>query len=216
MEKQKLYYVQDALCGWCFGMSPVMQELYRQHAQDYDFVVLSGGMVRGENVKPIRGMADYIRQVAPRLEQLTGVRLGEPYHREVLDKGTYISNSEPPAIALAILKERFPERQVELAAKVQQLHFAEGHDLNEPETYLPLVKELGMDVAGFSEKFKDEAYKQKAQQEFSLVESWGISGFPAVVCEAKGKLYLVARGYQPYEQLTQTLQRVQQEAAVQS
>lgn len=50
MKKLTLLYIQDALCGWCYGMSPVMQQLYKEHQQDYNFVVLSGGMVRGSNV----------------------------------------------------------------------------------------------------------------------------------------------------------------------
>lgn len=211
MEKLKIFYVQDALCGWCYGMSPVIARLYGE--QQYTFEVLSGGMIRGSNVRPISGMADYIRQVAPRLEEMTGVEMTEAYHREILDKGTYLSNSEPPAVAMAILKEQFPEQQVPLAAAIQKLHFVAGKDLNEVETYLPVVREFGADEADFKKKFTQKAYLEKARQEFELVEKWGVSGFPAVICQAGEKLYLVARGYQPYEQLNATLQQVQQESA---
>lgn len=210
MKKLKVFYVQDALCGWCYGMSPVISRLFEE--QKYDMEVLSGGMIRGSNVRPIKGMAEYIKQVAPRLEETTGVKLTEVYHREILDKGTYMSNSEPPAVAMAILKEQFPEQQAPLAAAIQKLHFVEGLDLNEVETYLPVVREFGADEEDFKRKFADESYLKKAQEEFKLVENWGISGFPAVICQSGEKLYLVARGYQPYEQLSATLQKLEQEA----
>ncbi|WP_181163632.1 DsbA family protein [Pontibacter mangrovi] len=213
MKIEKLYYVQDALCGWCYGMSPVIARLYEEHRQDYTFEVLSGGMIRGNNVRPISGMADYIRQVEPRLQEITGVKLTDTYHREVLDKGTYLTNSEPPAVAMAILKEQYPELQVPLAAAIQKLHFEEGKDLNEVEAYMTVVRAFGADEDGFREKFNDSNYLEKARREFELVENWGINGFPAVVCQAGEKLYLVARGYQPYDQLTQTLEQVRQEAA---
>jgi len=213
MKKPTIIYVYDALCGWCYGMSPVMQQLYETHRQDYNFVVLSGGMIRGSNVRPISGMADYIRKASVRLEEITGVKQTKVYHEEILDKGTYITNSEPPAIALSILKEQFPEQQVPLAAAIQKLHFVEGKDLNEVEAYRPVVEQFGADAADFKKKFSDTAYAEKAREEFSLVEKWGISGFPAVVCEAGEKLYLVARGYQPYGQLTEALARVREEAA---
>lgn len=214
MKKPTIIYVQDALCGWCYGMSPVMQRLYTERQQDYGFLVLSGGMIRGGNVRPISGMADYIRKASKHLEEMTGVKQTKAYHEEILDKGIYITNSEPPAIALMILKEQFPEQQVPLAAAIQQLHFVEGKDLNEVEVYIPVVKQFGADAADFRKKFSDKAYAQKTQQEFELVEKWGISGFPAVACEIGDKLYLVARGYQPYDQLTEALARVQQEAAL--
>lgn len=213
MIKSTLIYIQDALCGWCYGMSPVMQQLYKEHQQDYNFVVLSGGMVRGSNVKPISGMADYIRQASRQLEQVTGVKQTQAYHEQILDKGTYITNSEPPAIALLILKEKFPEKQIPLAAAIQNLHFVEGKDLNEVETYLPVVRQFKVNEEEFKKKFSDKDYADLARQEFELVEKWGIRGFPAVVVEAGDKLYMVAQGYQPYSQLTETLERIQQEAA---
>ncbi|GHA67094.1 DsbA family protein [Pontibacter akesuensis] len=212
MSKQKIFYVHDALCGWCYGMSPVIQQLYKEHGQDYGFEVISGGMIRGNNVRSISGMADYIRQAAPRLEQVTGAKLSEAYQSKILGEGTYISNSVPPAVALAILKEQLPEQQVPLAAAIQKLHFEEAKDLNEVESYLPVVQALGANEADFKQKFTDDAYEAKARKEFELVESWGINGFPAVVSEANGKLYLVARGYQPIGQLTAALERVQKEA----
>ena len=208
MEKSKIYYVYDALCGWCYGMRPVMQQLYANYKDTLDFEVLSGGMIRGANVRPISGMADYIRQVAPRLEETTGVQLTKTYHEQILDKGTYLSNSEPPAIALSILKEQAPEQQVPLAGAIQKTHFVEGKDLNEVETYLPVATAFGMAAEDFRAKFEDAAYKAKAEQEFKHVQAWGIQGFPAVVLEKGGKLYLLANGYQPYEQLSATIEQV--------
>lgn len=208
MLKPKLYYVYDALCGWCYGMSPVMQQLYSNYKTTLDFEVLSGGMIRGSNVKPISGMADYIRQVAPRLEETTGVKLTQNYHQQILDKGTYLTNSEPPAIALHILKEQFPDKQVPLAGAIQQTHFVAGNDLNNIETYLPVAMQFGMPEAEFRQKFEDAAYKAKAEKEFEQVQAWGIQGFPAVVLQKEEKLYLLARGYQPYEQLKATIDKV--------
>ncbi|AKD02553.1 DsbA family protein [Pontibacter korlensis] len=211
MEKQKIYYVQDALCGWCYGMSPVIARLFEEKSEEFDFEVLSGGMIRGSNVRPISGMADYIRQVEPRLKEITGVKLTDIYHRAILDEGTYITNSEPPAVAMAILKEQFPEQQVPLASAIQRQHFVEGKDMNEVETYMSLVRAFNADEEDFKRKFNDDTYLEKARQEFKLVEEWGINGFPAMVCQAGEKLYLVARGYQPYEQLIATLDQVRQE-----
>lgn len=208
MNKPKLYYVYDALCGWCYGMSPVMQQLYDTYKDTLDFEVLSGGMIRGSNIKPISGMADYIRQVAPRLQETTGVELTKAYHEQILDKGTYLSNSEPPAIALHILKELHPDKQVPLAGAIQRTHFVDGKDLNEVETYLPVAEQFDMDEATFREKFEDKNYKAKAEEEFAQVQAWGIQGFPAVVLQKDEKYYLLARGYQNYEQLAATIEQV--------
>jgi len=40
------------------------------------------------------------------------------------------------------------------------------------------------------------------------VAQWGISGFPSVIMAAQKKLYLIAQGYQSFEQLDAAVQQV--------
>lgn len=208
MAKPTIFYVYDALCGWCYGFGPVIEKFQDNYGDRVKLEVLSGGMVVGSRVGPFSNMANYIRQAVPRLTEITGVQFGEAYFTQVLDKGTYISNSEPPAIALSILKEQAAEKPITLAHRLQKLQFVEGHDLNRVETYLPLAAAYGLDAETFKQKFASDDYRFKAQQEFQLVQSWGIAGFPAVVCQLPNGLHLVANGYTPYEQLTATFERV--------
>ena len=208
MEKPTVFYVYDALSGWCYGFGPVIQKFEENYRDGVQPELLRAGMVTGSRVGPISNMADYIRQAVPRLTEITGVKFGEAYFTEVLDKGTYISNSEPPAIALNILKEQAAERPITLAHSLQKLQFVEGRDFNEVETYLPLAAAYGLDEETFRQKFTSDDYRLKTQQEFQLVQSWGITGFPAVVCQVQDKLYLAARGFTPYEQLTATIEQI--------
>ena len=208
MEKPTIYYVYDALCGWCYSFGPVIQKFEDNYRDRVQTEVLSGGMVVGGRVGPVSNMADYIRQAVPRLTEITGVKFGEAYFTQVLDKGTYISNSEPPSVALSILKEQAPEKPIALAHNLQKLQFVEGRDFNEVETYLPLAATYGISEEVFRHKFTSDDYRLKAHQDFELVQSWGITGFPAVVCQFRDKLYLAARGFTPYEQLTATVEQI--------
>ena len=208
MTNATAFYVYDALCGWCYGFGPVIRQFALKYADRVPVEVLSGGMIQGSRIEPIAAMADYIRQASPRVAQTTGVTFGDAFYREILDKGTYISNSLPPAVALAILKQAKPLGQVTLAHDIQKQLYLEGRDLNEAETYLPLAAGAGISENDFRTKFNSEEYRTKAVQEFGLVQSWGISGFPAVVLQKEDQLYLVARGYQPYEEFTQTIDKV--------
>lgn len=208
MEKPTLYYIYDALCGWCYGFSPVMQKLQRQYAAHLTFEVLSGGMIIGSRVQPIGAMAEYIRRASAQLESVTGISPSEAYQANILDAGTYISNSVPPAVALCILKEASPDAQVPLASAIQQLLYGQGKDLNEADTYLPLAAEQGMTEEVFRERFADPAYEAKARQEFSQVQSWGIEGFPAVIACKGSMSFLLTHGYQPYEPMSEMVEQM--------
>jgi putative protein-disulfide isomerase len=208
MKKPVFYYVYDGLCGWCFGFAPVVEKVEANFKASFQFEVLSGGMITGKRVGPIKEMAAYIKQATPRLKEITGVTFGDAYLNEVLENGTYISNSVPPSVALCILKEQAPEKQVYLAHQIQNLIFMEGKDLNEVEVYLPLAAEVGISETDFRQRMAEEKYHEAAEKEFEMVQHWGISGFPAVVVEKDEKLYLVGQGYLPYENLAATLQQL--------
>jgi putative protein-disulfide isomerase len=211
MEKPKLIYIYDALCGWCYGFSPVMQKIYDTYQDRLDFEVLSGGMISGHRIQPISGMAAYIRQASALLAEVTGVAPSQKYNSLILDAGTYLSNSLPPAIALIILKEAQPTAQVPMAHAIQCLLYEEGEDLNRVESYLPLAAGYGVGEDDFRQKFEDSAYSEKANAEFNQVKSWGIDGFPAVLGKRGNEFFLLAHGYQPYEQFSEAVAQLLQE-----
>lgn len=207
-DNRTLYYIYDALCGWCYGFGPVMEKLHQHYHDSLDFEVLSGGMVTGSRVGPIANMAAYIKQASPRVTEMTGISFEEAYLNELLADPTYISNSTPPAVALCILKEAQPHQQVALAHEIQKLMFVEGKNLNEPTVYFSLAEQTGITAENFTQKFTDPAYLSKAQAEFAISQQWGITGFPAVVLQKQEQLYLIARGYVSYDHITATLNKV--------
>ncbi|HET8830003.1 MAG TPA: DsbA family protein, partial [Pelobium sp.] len=77
--KLEIIYVYDALCGWCYGFSDVMTKLYHEYKNDFDFEVISGGMILGDREGPISGTAELIKTHLPRVEETTGVVFGQGF-----------------------------------------------------------------------------------------------------------------------------------------
>ncbi|MFW5762224.1 MAG: DsbA family protein, partial [Cyclobacteriaceae bacterium] len=92
----KIIYCYDALCGWCYGFSPVMEKIHQQYQQDFQFEVISGGMITGERIGPVGEVAPYIKQAYKLVENTTGVKFGDDFLR-VLNEGKAIFTSIPPA-----------------------------------------------------------------------------------------------------------------------
>ncbi len=208
MESSTLFYIYDALCGWCYGFGPVMEKLHQNYSNKINFQVLSGGMITGSRVGPLANMAAYIRQASPRVTAMTGVPFSEAYLNGILENKSYISNSTPPAVALGILKEAQPNQQVALAHSIQKLMFVEGKNLNEAAVYFSLAEQVNLTQEIFTQKFTNPAYLTNAQEEFATVQQWGITGFPAIVLQKQKQLYLIANGFVPYEQLAATVETV--------
>jgi putative protein-disulfide isomerase len=214
MSRPRLIYVQDALCGWCYGFSPVIRRLEQEYADRIDFEVMSGGMVTGERIAPVASMAHIIQTHGPRLEETTGVRFGEAFRNGLLAEGTAVFSSIKPSVALCVLKDLAPEASVAFAGAIQNAVYSDGLPPDETATYRKLAVDFGLDPDEFERRMGYPHYAMVANQEFAQVAKWGIQGFPSVVLFHNGQGYLIARGYMPYDTLAAGIASILKKSAV--
>ena len=196
--RPKVIYCYDAYCGWCYGFSPVIKALYLKYQDSFDFETLSGGMIPKESTKPISSIAEYIRGAYKSVENMTGVTFGQDYLWHIVnpEQSDWYPNSEMAAIAMAIFREIMPERTIEFAAGLQEALYKEGRDLTDKEAYRHLISTFGVDPETFLSSLSDDAYKEKAYYDFSLIKQLNVTGFPTVFLQMdESKLYMIARGY---------------------
>lgn len=207
MEKAKLLYFYDPLCGWCFGFSPVIKKLEQEFKEQIEFEAISGGMVLGDRVKPLSEMKEYLKEAMPRLEQMTGVKFGKPY-LEILDEGSLMLNSELPCIAMTVFKSMSNKSSIEFASALQSALYGKGINLNEITNYQELVESFDLPWEVFRSKLEDPAYKEKTYQEFQIGQQMGIGGFPSVVLSVGKQGYLIARGYRAENELKAVIEEI--------
>ncbi|QJW90427.1 DsbA family protein [Spirosoma taeanense] len=205
--KPRIIYVYDALCGWCYGFSPVIRRLYQTRSDEFDFDVLSGGMMAGDRARPIAELRTFIEQAYRTVEDHTGVQFSEYYLTDILQSDTYISDSEKPGMAMTLFKAVLPDRAIEFAGILQHALYRKGLDLNVDANYGPLVEPFGIDPDEYVAHLSDSAIKRQTWAEFDLVANYGINGFPSVILDNGSKLFLIARGYLSYEQFEQNITR---------
>ena len=208
----ELLYLHDPLCGWCYGMSPVINQVQEEFAGRVDVSVLCGGMVQGDEVGSIAETWDYIKQALGDVEKITGVQFGEAF-LALGAEGSYVYDSEPPSRAITAFRQltQDPARAVAFAHAVQTALFRDGQDLNDPSTYNARLAPFGVDVVEFQRRFAAPETARATQQEFAAVARIGVQGFPTAVLRLGEQGYVLARGYQPYEQLRQGLEQLLRE-----
>lgn len=195
------------MCGWCYAFMPVIQRLQHNLSGEYNFVILSGGMVMGDNVGPFGERADYIHQASQRVQHLSGVEFGEDFYRNILFNPEYQNNSEPPCLALTAFKQfaNNSEQHFAFAHRMQVLHYQQGVDLNKESVYSQLAEEFGLNFEEFLSVIKSPRTKSMMYKEFLHVSELGATGFPTTILENEGKVRVLAEGYADYETLLRIL-----------
>lgn len=209
----ELLYIFDPLCSWCYGMTPVVRQAQQAFAGQLTVAVLCGGMITGEDVAPIGPAWNQLRPALTQVEQVTGAQFGAAF-RQVGEEGSLVLNSEPPSRALAVFRQLdvSGQRAIQFAHDVQTAFYRDGHDLNDPATYLPLLVPYGVDGAKFLAMWQAPELAQAVQQEFATVGRLGIQGFPTSVLRVGNEGYVLARGYQPYSLLADGITQALQQA----
>lgn len=207
-EKIKIIYVYDALCGWCYGFSPVMQSFATKYNEQLYFEVISGGMVIGKRIGPIGEVAPYIAWAYKEVERTCGVKFGESFLKNILAEGKAIFSSEPPALAMLVFKKYKTEQSISFAGRLQKAIYFEGIEPENWEAYGILAAEFGLDKDSFIQEMQKPATLEMVKKEFALTASWGVSGFPTVFLLYQNSLYPLARGYVSLEQLENQFHKI--------
>ena len=216
--KPKIIYCYDAYCGWCYGFSPVIKELWLKHKEMFDFETISGGMIPVEATKHISAIAEYIQGAYQTVEQMTGVTFGKDYLWHIFnpDDSDWFPNSEMAAIAMAIFRELYPDQTIAFASDLQYALYEEGRDLTDKEAYRHLLEKYSIDTKVFYQKLASEAYKEKAYYDFSLIKQLRVNGFPTVFLQLDdAKLYMISRGFSTLEAVEERMNKILAENNIQ-
>ena len=190
----------DAICGWCFGFSPVMARLKEHYEDQINFEVISGGLKLGANTGAINVIAPYIKTAYQDVEKACGVKFGDKFVNGTLKQGTMILNSLPPAIALCIMKERYPEKSFSFASLLHKMYYVDGIEPENNEAYGTYAAILGYDHQEFNMKMGDSVYVQKAYKDFDYAQQLGANSFPTIILEYNGKREILFKGYVSFDQ----------------
>ena len=194
-EKMKIVYVYDALCGWCYGFSPVMTQFQDKYKDSLSFEVISGGMINGSRIGPIGEVASYISWAYKDVEKATGIKFGNEFLNKTLKNGDAIFTSIPSAIALSVFKNLDPNNSIRFASQLQKAIYFDGIEPENLENYGQIAAKFGLDAESFILKMKDPFYERLAEEDFKKSDELNVSGFPTIFIETNGTYYKIGSGY---------------------
>ncbi len=197
----KLIYVYDALCGWCFGFSPVIEKFVAAYKNEFEVEVISGGMITGERIGPIGEVAGYISWAYKNVEDATGVKFGTDFLDKTLKTGTAIFTSIPASIALSIVKSKIPELSLEFSSALQKAIYFDGIEPINNEEYAKIAEKFGLNQAEFLLNMNDNQYQILAEIDFKNSQELQVSGFPTVFLDFENQYYKIAAGFTSFENL---------------
>ena len=205
----RLLYVMDPMCSWCWGFAPVLQALAAQaQTAGVPLELVVGGLRQERAALDPAGRVRILGHW-----QAVNASTGQLFNfHDGLPEGL-VYHTEPPCRALVTARQLDPARVWPLLELIQQAFYCEGRDVTQAALLRELAATAGLSRKKFAEAFDSQQMLDATQKDFTWVQDLGIAGFPTLLAEHKGQLALLTNGYQPLEQLQPLLARWLERAA---
>lgn len=197
MEAPHLVYFADPMCSWCYGFSPVIEEIRRAFGRGLPVRVVMGGLRPGTEAPLTPEAKATILEHWRHVEEATGLA----FDPAVLDREGFVYDTDPAARAVVVARRESQELAVGYLLRAQRAFYAENRDVTSGETLADLAAELGLDRAAFLDEWSSEEAKMETWRDYAVSQRAGVTGFPTLVGgpNEQGAYGVVTRGYAPAE-----------------
>jgi putative protein-disulfide isomerase len=192
-----LTYLFDPLCGWCYGASPLIQQLGQHAANTPEFTLelAPSGLFSGGGRVMDAAFADYAWSNDLRIGKLTGQRFTEQYRTQVLGKPGSLFDSATATLALTAVALTAPQRELDVLKAVQEARYVAGLDTCAVPVVEKLLRDMGLSQAAdrllAGNIDLHQACDTRVQRAQRLMQAHGAQGVPAlVVTDANGSRLL--------------------------
>ena len=146
---KKLHYIYDPLCGWCYGIAPLIEVVSHEYPH---VLTLHGGGLFTPTRKVTGGDAwkEHVTPIDERISQLSGQIFSQQY-RDNLANTEMTLNSLP--IAAILVARKMGDRDVMLLKALQDAYYLDGLNISDKDVLFFIVQKLGFDITLFSTLF---------------------------------------------------------------
>lgn len=199
---QRLIYVMDPMCSWCWGFAPVIDAIQAAFPQ-LDLHLMPGGLRPGVTDP----MQDSTRAALAEHWQAMHTATGQPVLTPDQLPAAFIYNTEPACRALVVGRELDAGKLWTLVKSIQSAFYTQVADVTQAGVLTDLAEQAGYRRTAFIEAFDARQTRITLAADFAWVSDLGISGFPTLLAERNGQLVLLGNGYQPAASLLPLLRR---------
>ena len=203
MDEPHLIYFSDPMCSWCYGFSPVIDQIRQAYGRALPIRLVMGGLRPGNEVPMTPERSHELAGHWTHVTEATGL----PFDAAVLERPGFVYDTDPAARAVVVVRREDPELALRYLSAAQRAFYAENRDITQGEILADLAAEFGLDRARFLDDWANEATKQETWTDYALSQRAGVTGFPTLVGgpNAEGVFGVVTRGYAPGEQVLSVL-----------
>ncbi len=203
MDTPRLIYFADPMCSWCYGFSPVIQQIRETFGRALPIQVVMGGLRPGTDTPSTDTAKAELKTHWGHVHEATGL----PFDGAVLDREGFLYDTDPAARAVVRVRREDGEKAVTFLRRLHHAFYAENQNVTDPQVLATLAAEFGVEREAFLADFDTDDLKHETWNDYATAQRAGVTGFPTLVGgpNEEGAYGVVNRGFQPGDQVLAVL-----------
>ncbi|MCG9714791.1 DsbA family protein [Shewanella insulae] len=186
----KLYYVYDPMCSWCWGFKPVWEKIEQALSGEIEIVYLLGGLAPDSDQAMPMAMQQQIATYWRRIEAL----LGTEFNHEFWALNTPRRSTYPAC--RAILAARAQQAEGTMLTAIQRAYYLQARNPSDDDVLIDLASKVGLDKTQFSADLLHEETQEALLAEIHFARSIGGNSFPSLFVQSTVGITPISIDYQ--------------------
>jgi len=200
-----IIYVGDPMCSWCWGIAPALKQLKDHYQKEQiPFQIVVGGLRPGGGDPWNDQMKDFLRH---HWDEVLA-RSGQPFGYALLKLEHFNYDTEPACRAVVAARSWLKEKELDFFEAIQRKFYVDSQDPGQVKFYGSICDKFQVEFSKFQKSFANKVIKDQTQEEFNLNRKWGIRGYPSVLVNKGGQMYMVTNGFASFEQMQWQIEKV--------
>ncbi|MCZ4292690.1 DsbA family protein [Vibrio sinaloensis] len=189
----KLYYVYDPMCSWCWGYKPVWQKISQQLESKIEIQYVLGGLAPDSDQPMPEEMQRQIASYWKKIEDF----LGTEFNYDFWQKNTPRRSTYPSCRAVLAARKQGAEQA--MLSAIQHAYYLEARNPSDNEVLLSLAANIGLDAAKFEVDFFSAELNKEFLQELEFARRIGGNSFPSLFVATEQGIIELQVDYQSAE-----------------
>ena len=200
MSVNKLIYVHDPMCSWCWGYKPTWQKLESALANILPIEYRIGGLAADCDQPMSADMQLQLQAIWQKISSQLGTEFNFGFWQECQPR-----RSTYPSCRAALIARGF-NKEPQMIAAIQQAYYLQAQNPSDEAVLIKLSEQIGLDASLFAQHLHSNELKRRFDDELNYVRSLPIQGFPSLVLIRNNRAYPIAINYADWRQTLTEIQ----------
>jgi putative protein-disulfide isomerase len=200
--KNKLYYIHDPMCSWCYAFKKDYDKLKKKLPDNVEIINIIGGLAKDTNEVMPKDIQEKIESIWFDIEKMTGTKFNHDYWKVCKPR-----RSTYPACR-AVLCAKEANKEDEMINAIQEAYYQNAQNPSEEETLINLAINIGMDGEKFKSDLTSEKIELLLQKDLEKRRELKVFSFPSLVLQYKKELYPINIKYNDVDIILQQIENL--------